>query len=384
MAIYFISPIAYALNTHSIDLEAGGNQYLSIVDGSQTGLDGSSNMTVEAWVKFESLPVFGADGFSIISKAVSSGDNRSYNLYFSSTDAKLHWASHSDGLNGIDVGVDWSPSTETWYHIAVSKADMAIIFYVNGVQQGSAQIGTSTIFNSSAPFRIGAHGNGESYFDGVIDEVRVWNIARTASEISTNKSVELNGNEAGLVGYWKLNNSLDDLTSNGNDLTNNNAAAFSTDPSFSEPPAPPQPQTATKVRKPTNESVSNLSVLQNDDALVLSLAAHKTYIVEGVIFASAGKAIPDLRLAFAAPDGSDMAIGYLTDAILQNGGGVLNTSGASSRRIQIPASTSIPIIIRGTIVAGSTGDLQLKWAQFTSNGNAVTILKGSYLKIEEI
>ena len=39
---------------------------------------------------------------------------------------------------------------------------------------------------------------------------------------------ELNGDEAGLVGYWKLNNSLLDETSNNNDLTNNNSATFST------------------------------------------------------------------------------------------------------------------------------------------------------------
>ena len=46
-------------------------------------------------------------------------------------------------------------------------------------------------------------------------------------------SVELDGDEAGLVGYWKLNNSLLDETSNDNDLTNNNSATFSTDVPFS-------------------------------------------------------------------------------------------------------------------------------------------------------
>lgn len=376
---YLFSPFAFALNSFSVDLEAGNSQSLTIDDAVQTGLDGSTDMTVEAWVKFETLPGSGINS-AIVNKAISAGDNRSYGFYYSGTDTKLRWVNQSDGFVGTDVGVDWSPSNGAWYHVAVSKTGTAITFYVNGVQQGATQTGTSDIFNSTAPFIIGADGNGFSHFDGLIDDVRVWNVARTGSEISTNKNQELGGSEPGLVGYWTLNNVLTDSTSNGNSLMNNNGAVFSIDVPF--PVAPPLPPF--EIRKSANESVTNSAALQNDDHLAVSVEAGKTYIVEGAIFAASPSATPDIRIAFEVPSGSDMSIGHISAAGAAVDGGLLETSGASSVRIQLPANTSVPIMIKGTVVAGATGVLQLKWAQWGSNATAVTVKKGSYLRVEEI
>ena len=75
-------------------------------------------------------------------------------------------------------------------------------------------------------FRIGSTNNGE-YFHGYIDDISVWNVALTESQIVEyyyNK--ELNGNELGLVSYWNFNEGsgtiVYDQTGNGNDgqLTN--------------------------------------------------------------------------------------------------------------------------------------------------------------------
>jgi len=70
------------------------------------------------------------------------------------------------------------------------------------------------------------------FFDGLIDEVRVWNDIRSDAEVDDNKLTELVGNEAGLAGYWKLNNDYLDETSNNNDLTAVAAPVFSTDVPF--------------------------------------------------------------------------------------------------------------------------------------------------------
>lgn len=225
--------IVDALNVHSIDTESSNSQYLYISDTDQLGLDGSSNMTVEAWVRFESLPAFGSDGFDFVSKAQSSGNNRSYVFYFTSTDNTLRWVNQYDGMNGSDVGVSWNPLIGTWYHVVASKSGANVSFYVNGSQVGLTQTGTSTVYNGTAPFRIGAHGNNQSYFDGLIDDVRVWNVARTQEEIVANMHKELAGDEPGLVAYWTFNGgSLEDMTANNNDLTNVNGATFSTDVPF--------------------------------------------------------------------------------------------------------------------------------------------------------
>lgn len=226
-----LSPFAEASNINSVDFESSNIQYLSIGDTSQSGLDGTLDMTVEAWVKFESLPPFDHNAAFVV-KSVSAGDDRSYTFYYSGTDFKLRWVNQSDGYNGTDVGVDWVPSLGVWYHVVAKKSGSSITFYVNGSQLGSVQSGTGTINNSTAPFRIGAHGNGEAYMDGKIDDVRVWNVARTQEEIAANMNRELVGNEPGLVGYWKMNGSFEDSTANANHLTSVNGPQFSDDVPF--------------------------------------------------------------------------------------------------------------------------------------------------------
>ena len=45
-------------------------------------------------------------------------------------------------------------------------------------------------------------------YDGGLDEVRLWNVARTASAIQATMNTELAGTEAGLVAYWRFNEGL--------------------------------------------------------------------------------------------------------------------------------------------------------------------------------
>ena len=41
-------------------------------------------------------------------------------------------------------------------------------------------------------------------FQGMIANVRIWNVVRTATDIATSMAIRLQGNESGLVGYWTL------------------------------------------------------------------------------------------------------------------------------------------------------------------------------------
>ena len=48
------------------------------------------------------------------------------------------------------------------------------------------------------------YGRGD-HFVGEIDELRIWNAARTQEEILANMNSELTRNESGLVAYWNFN-----------------------------------------------------------------------------------------------------------------------------------------------------------------------------------
>lgn len=220
----------------SVDLESGSSQYLSIADGSQTGLDITGDLTIEARVKFESFP--SNFDYAIVSKFDNSPNDRAYDFrYLDNGGTKLFQFNVSDDGSATDnLNFNYDLSTGVWYHVAVAwdaSASTAYL-YIDGVNVGSAtQNNITSLYNSGADFRIGAQNTGGSpskLLDGLVDEVRVWDDLRTATEICANIGIgSIGGGAPNLVGYWTLDGVLTDATSNSNDLSNNNSAAFSTD-----------------------------------------------------------------------------------------------------------------------------------------------------------
>ncbi len=96
-----------------------------------------------------------------------------------------------------------------WQHVAgiFDHINNIVHLYINGELAGTVSSGPN-LLPSSNPFRIGIQigpgGTVESAFNGLIDEVRVWGVARTAQEIQSNMQKQLTGVEPGLVGYWRF------------------------------------------------------------------------------------------------------------------------------------------------------------------------------------
>lgn len=224
---------SFATNTHSTDLETDSSQYWSITDGSQTGLDITGNLTIEAWVKLETDTTG-----NIVTKFNDDTNNMSYRFQYDAFSSILGLRLSANGSSGTTKSVTWNPTLNTWYHLAaVYNASAGTVdFYENGAQLGTQQSGLPTsIFNGNATFGIGAAiaASPSGFLDGLIDDVRIWNTTRTSSDISSNYNCAITGGETGLAGYWKFDNNGDDTTGNNNDLTNNNSATFSTNVPFS-------------------------------------------------------------------------------------------------------------------------------------------------------
>lgn len=223
-------------NTYSGDFDSTLSQYGSITDGAQSGLDILSDITMEAWVHFDSA--FSNDeNRYIIAKFAGTG-NRSYSMYLrkdATGQGIIRCVFSNDGTSADYLAYNITlPSVGTWTHYACAwdSSASAVEFYENGVSLGIDTGSKTSIYNSNQTFTIGANGVPGDYWDGGIDEVRIWNDLRTDTEISDNYNVELTGTEAGLVSYWQFENDLTDTTSTGNDLTNNNSITFSTDVPF--------------------------------------------------------------------------------------------------------------------------------------------------------
>ncbi len=98
---------------------------------------------------------------------------------------------------GLQVGV--------WSHIAYVITPTGYTIYVNAVQKGSGSFnGTPLAFSSSHIMTLGNYGTGGSTYNGALDELRIWSVARTASEILNNMNTELSAG-TGLVAAYHFN-----------------------------------------------------------------------------------------------------------------------------------------------------------------------------------
>ena len=237
--VFVLNPLgSFATNSHSVDLEKGSSQWLSRPENAELSITG--DMSAEIMVKVESVPGTSTQ-YGFIDKGQLSGGQASYSFYYQQNGAdvkSLRVAISSDGgtvNQSVDL-VNFTLTTGTWFRIGFSYDASAgeIIFYVNGVKEGATQTGAETsIFDSTTDLNVGAiHAGTDSFFDGLVDDVRVWDDIRTSTEMADNDDCELGSSQDNLVGYWKLDNDLTDSSVNSNTLTNNNSAVFSTDVNF--------------------------------------------------------------------------------------------------------------------------------------------------------
>ena len=104
-----------------------------------------------------------------------------------------------------------------WNHIATTFDGVDYKLYVNGLQVYSTNSFQGVTIPTGTSLQIG--GTASNGFIGVVDEVHIWNVARTASQINRNLTTPLKGDEDGLVGYWQFNGNLNDTTTSQNNLS---------------------------------------------------------------------------------------------------------------------------------------------------------------------
>lgn len=162
---------------NAADFEADNSEYLSIADAAQTGLDITGDISISCWIKPESLV-----NKWIFAKYDDSGVEKSYWCYITAAN-KINWQI-SDGTDVPLISSNNAVGTGTWYHIVctfdASEQDMFV--YLDTDVASNTSAGISAIKDSNQPFYIGKRFDGY-YFDGLIDEVIVWNKCLTATEV---------------------------------------------------------------------------------------------------------------------------------------------------------------------------------------------------------
>ena len=189
---------ASAQNTNALHFD-GVDDVVS-TSSNISALNITGNITIEAWIKISS-------NTSQWSRIIGRGDatNRTYGLWIGNPtfQNRILWQIYGDGplpnlLSGTTL------SLNTWYHIAVIRSTGGDAkMYINGVLDCSSTGNTGTPHSTTFPTKIG-YGDANVYFPGTIDEVRIWNVVRSATEISNNKSNQIT-TAPGLVASYQFN-----------------------------------------------------------------------------------------------------------------------------------------------------------------------------------
>lgn len=199
------SPVIKNPNALGFD---GSNDYVDL--GTAGSLKPSAALTEEFWVKPANWNP--ANEQELISCFESSG----YGMYLSGGNLFFRlWPSGASGYRGVSYPVS-NLTNNTWYHLAGTFDGRYIQLYVNGVLVGTDDLGsTKTVSYIANNFLIGADAGGVGqvpdgmYFNGQIDEVRIWNVARTQAQVQASMNAELNSSDAvqttGLVAYYTFN-----------------------------------------------------------------------------------------------------------------------------------------------------------------------------------
>jgi hypothetical protein len=194
------------------------------VQTSFSGISGSKARTVEAWIKTPFV-----SGQEVITDwgTASTGGRFTFALI----NGKLRVEVHGSGVTSSTVVSDTQ-----WHHVAVTfdpNAKPNYRTYVDGKLDSAFNISTAINTGTSINMRIGVRVDMAKFFSGSIDQVRVWNKARTQAQLDSTRKKELCSGKPGLVAQYRFNHgkaggsnsgvtTLKDFTSNKNNGTLNN------------------------------------------------------------------------------------------------------------------------------------------------------------------
>lgn len=152
----------------------------------------TANMTISAWIYPRSLGET-SEG-RIVDK--QQGATSGYRLHLdinNSLTFRVSGTKRTSNVNAITLN--------TWQQVLVTYDGSNVRFYVNSVPAGTVAETTVPSANANS-LTIGSRANTINTFDGLIDDVRVYNRALTVTEIRTLQYGQAIRN--GLVGYWQL------------------------------------------------------------------------------------------------------------------------------------------------------------------------------------
>lgn len=169
---------------------SGTTDYVTVPDDNVWSF-GNDSFTVELWANFETYGE-GAQSLSSIFIGHDEGGGERNKWFFYYDEARERLGFHINGGSGRDYilsPTQFTPDFGEWQHFAVTRSGSSYEFYADGNSLGIAT-NSMEILNANATLTIGKAEN-VGYFDGLIDEVHIYDEALTSAQIMEISGVPL-------------------------------------------------------------------------------------------------------------------------------------------------------------------------------------------------
>eukprot|EP00899_Mesostigma_viride_P008996 jgi/Mesvir1/18098/Mv09397-RA.3 len=182
----------------ALRVNRSNSEYVELENSGNLQFGDTAPFTIEAWV----MPLIADKEMTVVSK-YNRGKWGQYMLKMTrAAEVFFHREVAPWGLRCTQPRLP----LQQFSHIAVvydGELKQSKIF-INGTLRASQKEGPQDR-NPETPVLFGAmqeKGQPTDFFDGVIDQIRIWEVARTPEQIQESMHMALTGSEQGLVGYW--------------------------------------------------------------------------------------------------------------------------------------------------------------------------------------
>jgi hypothetical protein len=154
----------------------GVDQYVSLSDSADLQVGGTNILTITAWIRRGTSTAAGG----IVTKKVGGSPVGGYTLAVGVSPCTLNQIKATKyGVADICLGA--VPTDMGWHHLALVFSGAGVIDYIDGIPDATDDDTRNFVSNADAP-AIGAGVNG-GYFNGSIDDVRIYKRALSATDI---------------------------------------------------------------------------------------------------------------------------------------------------------------------------------------------------------
>lgn len=191
--VFHTSPSRVAGYTNGLNFSTSLYNYASLPPATYF----SGDFTIECWV----YPTAHTNWSRVIDFGNGAGNNC----------VLLATSYGTSGQPGFYVGGSQFAATNQiplsqWTHLAATLSGSTATIYINGVASGTASFPTpANVTRSNNYIGRSNWGWGDPAPSATFDDLRIWSVARTASQIVASMNNELTGLESNLVAYFKFN-----------------------------------------------------------------------------------------------------------------------------------------------------------------------------------